>query len=46
VAAGDGVEALALFHASRPHCVISDVSMPRMDGFELCRQAYYIDMYR
>jgi len=34
---GDGVEALQAYEASRPEMLISDVVMPRMDGFELCR---------
>lgn len=38
IAAGDGEEALAKFHTCRPDIVISDVFMPKMDGFELCRQ--------
>ncbi len=36
--AGDGVEALDLIQRQRPALVISDVMMPRMDGFELCRK--------
>jgi PAS domain S-box-containing protein len=31
----DGVEALAAIRRSRPELVITDVMMPRMDGFEL-----------
>jgi CheY-like chemotaxis protein len=38
IAAGDGEEALAKFHKTKPDIVISDVFMPKMDGFELCRQ--------
>lgn len=34
--AGDGLEGLAKCRAERPDLVITDVRMPRMDGFELC----------
>lgn len=34
--ASDGVEALAMARAVRPHAVVTDVIMPRMDGFQLC----------
>jgi PAS domain S-box-containing protein len=33
--ARDGLEALALIREQRPDVVVSDVMMPRMDGFEL-----------
>ena len=33
--AEDGVEALGLLSTARPHVLISDLRMPRMDGFEL-----------
>ena len=36
--AEDGVEGLTLARRERPDLVISDVSMPRMDGLELCRE--------
>ena len=35
--AGDGEEALSRVRQSRPDIVISDVLMPRMDGYSLCR---------
>ena len=35
-AAGNGVEALAAARSSRPDAIISDVAMPKMDGFVLC----------
>lgn len=33
----DGAEGLALARAERPELIISDITMPVMDGFELCR---------
>ena len=36
-AAGDGLEALAAARRTRPDVIVSDVLMPRMDGFDLCR---------
>lgn len=35
-AASDGVQALAAVAHSRPHAVITDIMMPRMNGFDLC----------
>jgi DNA-binding response OmpR family regulator len=43
IAAGDGEDALAKFNKQKPDIVISDVFMPKMDGFELCRQIRKID---
>ena len=36
--AGDGVEALAAARATPPDLVVSDILMPRMDGWALCRE--------
>jgi two-component system, OmpR family, KDP operon response regulator KdpE len=36
--AGDGVSALELFHDLKPDLVITDLSMPDMDGIEVCRE--------
>ena len=33
----DGYEALRAVNASRPELIITDLLMPQMDGFELCR---------
>src|SRR5262245_43068927 len=35
--AGDGEEGLAIAARERPDLVLSDVRMPRCDGFDLCR---------
>jgi DNA-binding response OmpR family regulator len=36
--AADGQQALAQWHKHRPDLVILDGSMPKLDGFEVCRQ--------
>jgi signal transduction histidine kinase len=36
--AGDGDEAIELYHATKPQLLIVDVVMPRMDGFTLCSE--------
>ncbi|MEM6961229.1 MAG: response regulator, partial [Myxococcota bacterium] len=36
--AEDGEQALGISRQARPDVIISDILMPRMDGFELCRQ--------
>src|SRR5450759_461380 len=35
--AGDGVEALAAARRAPPDAIVSDVLLPKMDGFALCR---------
>lgn len=37
-AAEDGVEGLEMVESRKPDLVVSDVMMPRMDGYELCRR--------
>jgi DNA-binding NarL/FixJ family response regulator len=38
VLASDGKAALEMVDTHRPHLLITDINMPRMDGFELVRQ--------
>ncbi|MDE5894111.1 MAG: response regulator, partial [Acetatifactor sp.] len=37
VLAEDGVEALERIREELPNLVLTDISMPKMDGYELCR---------
>lgn len=38
VLAGDGEEALACFSAENPDIILLDVMMPRLDGWQVCRE--------
>ncbi len=38
IEAGDGIEGCRLYEERRPDLLLVDVIMPRMDGFELCRE--------
>lgn len=38
ILAADGVQALAAAASARPGLIVTDVDMPRMDGFTLCRR--------
>jgi len=37
VTSGDGEEAIELIRKNKPDLIISDVSMPKMDGYEFCK---------
>lgn len=38
ITAGDGAEGLAKVESQRPHAIVSDVNMPGIDGFSLCKR--------
>ncbi len=38
IVAEDGQEALSMVKAYRPHLIVTDITMPRMDGYELVRK--------
>lgn len=42
--AGDGVEALGIIKANKPHILITDISMPEMDGIKLIKEVKNIDL--
>ena len=44
--AEDGVRALEIVGGLTPDMIIADVSMPRMDGFELCRRIRDMERFR
>lgn len=37
IAATDGIDALAKLNESIPDLILSDITMPRMDGYQLCK---------
>jgi chemosensory pili system protein ChpA (sensor histidine kinase/response regulator) len=41
--AKDGVEALQIMQTTTPDCMLVDIEMPRMDGFDLTRNVRYSD---
>ncbi|MDE2180369.1 MAG: response regulator [candidate division NC10 bacterium] len=43
ITAGDGEEALRKVKEERPHLILLDVRMPKMDGLEVLRQVKAID---
>lgn len=43
ITAGDGDEALRKVKAERPHLILLDVRMPKMNGLEVLRQVRQID---
>lgn len=38
ITAEDGQQALSLIESDHPHILVTDINMPRMDGYELVRQ--------
>ena len=36
--AGSGKEALSILHSQKPALIISDIIMPEMDGYQLCKE--------
>lgn len=46
VEAGDGVEALEALGQQNVEAIISDILMPRMDGFRLCQEVRKNERYR
>ncbi len=40
--AGNGEEGLRIIQAEKPHVVITDINMPRMDGKRLCEQTDHL----
>lgn len=44
--AEDGADALDRLSEAAPHAIISDINMPRLDGFGLIQAVRQIDRYR
>jgi len=44
--AGDGEEGLRIIQAEKPHVVITDINMPRLDGKRLCEQTDHLKRER
>ena len=44
--AGNGEEGLRIIQAEKPHVVITDINMPRMDGKRLCEQTDHLKQDR
>ncbi len=38
ILAGDGAEALEKFNKTNPHIILLDVMMPKLDGWQVCRE--------
>src|SRR5688572_16019662 len=38
VEAADGIDALGLLECEKIHAIVSDILMPRMDGYRLCHE--------
>ncbi|MBW4574064.1 MAG: response regulator [Aphanothece sp. CMT-3BRIN-NPC111] len=46
ITAEDGQEALSLVEAYHPHLIVTDITMPRMDGYDLVRKVRTQPMFR
>ena len=44
--AGNGEEGLRIIEAEKPHVVITDINMPRLDGKRLCEQTDHLKQER
>ena len=41
VTAGNGEEAIAKFDSENPDLILLDVMMPKLDGWQVCREQYF-----